>query len=279
MPRFQTRRHSPCSNTDLELCVGKVECAGPDLGHGLEKGNGHSVGWRKQLKWVSLSFLFEVCRRWSRVASLWRLTNKDHCQSVKGTAQMPHFPRQSSLDGGLRGASKRHSGGARGHRHLVTSVGFDCCTWTAHAMGPPGARSSPTGGWWLTPLWNGRPLSFFPVLGERCYGVRQPLPFVAPPRSGEGTTFIVQASSSHRPCRGRACSRDSASPRPRSSVIRLLRVFRVVKVIKRLTELRRIVKALLSSVIPVSYSLLLLALCVLQPPPSRPRSTARALLA
>jgi len=24
----QTRRHSPCSNADLELCSGKVECAG-----------------------------------------------------------------------------------------------------------------------------------------------------------------------------------------------------------------------------------------------------------
>jgi voltage-gated sodium channel len=44
------------------------------------------------------------------------------------------------------------------------------------------------------------------------------------------------------------------------SVIRLLRVFRVIRVIKRLKSLRRIVKALLSSVVPVSYSLVLLLL-------------------
>eukprot|EP00802_Teleaulax_amphioxeia_P006094 Tamp_06098.p1 GENE.Tamp_06098~~Tamp_06098.p1 ORF type:complete len:740 (-),score=154.68 Tamp_06098:113-2332(-) len=44
------------------------------------------------------------------------------------------------------------------------------------------------------------------------------------------------------------------------SVIRLVRVFRVIRVIKQLKSLRRIVKALLSSVIPVSYSLLLLLL-------------------
>jgi len=37
-------------------------------------------------------------------------------------------------------------------------------------------------------------------------------------------------------------------------------VFRVIRVIKQLKSLRRIVKALLSSVIPVSYSLLLLLL-------------------
>ena len=43
-------------------------------------------------------------------------------------------------------------------------------------------------------------------------------------------------------------------------VVRLLRVFRVIRVIKRFKSLRRIVKALLASVIPVSYSLMLLLL-------------------
>ena len=62
----------------------------------------------------------------------------------KGPAQMPRFRDShpsSSLTGGCGGPSKRHSGGARGHGHLVTAWGFDppvFFRWLeAHAMGPP----------------------------------------------------------------------------------------------------------------------------------------------